>query len=103
MFSSGQGPDRKPRVAVTICPVRLQDPDTAGLVEWFLRVADVEPWGGRLVGVREWPRRGGMLAQAAVVVEAVDLLLSEWAYLPKPKAEPALKPKAPESGRRRRR
>lgn len=61
-----------------MCPIRVIDPATEALVAWFLAVVDREPWTGTAIGVREWPRRGGVTRQPAVLVEAVQLLTGEF-------------------------
>jgi hypothetical protein len=75
---------------VTECPTRFlrRRPDISAFVEWFLWSMERDPWSGRPIGVREWPQPGGVLAQPAKLVQAVDLLMKEWPYLETPKSEP---------------
>jgi hypothetical protein len=62
---------------VTVCPIRLLDPEAAGFVEWFLAVRESSPMTGAVVGVKEWPSPGGIREQLAAHVEAVELLSAE--------------------------
>lgn len=87
MFASGQGEKGRPRVESTVCPSRVlsEDPsDPVGFVAWWLEATRWDSFSGT-PGLPEWPRRGGLLRQAAVVVEAVTLLREEWSHVkPKP-------------------
>lgn len=77
VFSVGGGPGVKPRLALTVCPIKVEHPEAAALVEWVLAVVERSPWNGRPTGVREWPNPGRLHEQPAVVVEAVHLVLGE--------------------------
>lgn len=96
------GPDGKPRVRATVCPVRLADPDAENVVAWFLHGVRVDGWSGRAEFVADWPRPGGVLRQDARLVEATQILRAELEYLPKASKaeEPASAP--PKPGRRKR-
>lgn len=80
----------------TICPIRQVDAESEALVQWFFRAARWDSFSGAPVGIREWPRPGGLMAQDARLVAAVDLLLAEVQYLPK--ARPTKERPLPEAG-----
>lgn len=67
----------------TVCASRIlaEDPDTESAIDWFLWSMDVDPFTGRVRGIREWPKRGGILRQPAKLVSVADLLIGEWAYV----------------------
>lgn len=52
------------------------------MIEWFLRVVDVDSMSGAVRGVREWPYGDGrMTKQPARLVAAVDVLTAELAFI----------------------
>jgi hypothetical protein len=79
------------------------DTDAIEVVDWWLSSTSFDPFSGQPLGPPEWPLKGGMFRQPAVLVEAVRLLRSEWAHVERaaPKPNAAEKP-APEKKRGRR-
>jgi hypothetical protein len=97
VFSIGGGPGVRPRLELTVCPVKVEAPWAGAFVEWVLAVLDRAPWDGKPQGVREWPRPGGLHEQHAVVVEAVWVVIGELHEILTPKAEPVPTPPTPKT------
>ncbi len=84
----------------TVCPIRLVTPDIEAVVHWFYRAARWDSWSGQPIGIRDWPRPGGLMRQDARLVQAVDVLLAEMQYLPKARAPKERRREEPEEPRR---
>lgn len=97
VFASG------PHVAVTVCPARLlQDaPEAEAVLAWWLESSTFDGMAGAPNGPPEWPLPGGLLMQPARLVQAVSVLRSEWAHLPRERSRPEPEEQQPERSRRR--
>ena len=62
-----------------MCPSRQLafDYEVRFALDWFMAVADVGAMGG-FVGIREWPRPGGVMMQHAKTVATAQFLLREF-------------------------
>lgn len=65
-------------------------------MHWFYRAAIWDTWSGQPIGIRDWPRPGGLMHQDARLVQAVDVLLAEMQYLPKARAPKERKREEPD-------
>jgi len=66
-----------------VCPSRIlaDHPEAEALVAWWVESSPWDPWMDGPAGPPEWPRPGGLMRQAAKLVEAVRILRNEWPKL----------------------
>ena len=68
-----------------VCPSRTlteDDGDALDTVQWWLLSTRFDGMTGQPSGCPEWPRAGGLLNQDGKLVDAVELLRTEWNHLP---------------------
>jgi hypothetical protein len=83
--SGEEGPDGKPRVWTTVCPVRQIDPEIGAVVDWFLRSQSYDGLSTVPSARIEWPHPGGLSQQNPRLVSAFDLMRFEMPKVPLPK------------------
>lgn len=65
------------------------DGDALDTVQWWLTTTRFDGFVGAPAGPPEWPFPGGELRQPGKLVDAVEVLRTEWGHLPRATRAPA--------------